>query len=211
MTGNPKKNAALVEALGSSLRSGEHGLKTGPALLVRVLSEGSWREFVTQRGEAVRYDRFEDFVIKQPLKGLGASMRLIEKLVESIDDPAQRSEAQGLLEAATQRQHGGDRHSKAFKLHNIQLEGRAEDDSQSAPSGTSRAAGLRRLRKDRPDLHAEVLAGALTTHAAMVKAGFRRRMVTIPADSPENVAKALRRNLPPEAIAQLAELLSAES
>ena len=33
------------------------------------------------------------------------------------------------------------------------------------PSGTSRAAALRRLRKDRPDLHGRVLAGELSAHA----------------------------------------------
>lgn len=79
----------------------------------------------------------------------------------------------------------------------------------AAPTGTSREAGLRRLRKDRPDLHAEVLAGALSTHAAMVKAGFRRRALTVPVDTPENMARALRRNLPPEAVTELAKLLTA--
>jgi hypothetical protein len=39
------------------------------------------------------------------------------------------------------------------------------------PSGNSRAVFLRRLRKDRPDLHARVLAGELTPHAGMVAAG----------------------------------------
>jgi hypothetical protein len=43
------------------------------------------------------------------------------------------------------------------------------------PSGNSRAAALRRLRKTRPDIHARVLAGELTPHAGMVEAGFRKR------------------------------------
>lgn len=198
MTGNPRKNAALVEALGSSLRSGEHGLKTGPALLVRVLKEESWREFVTQRGEAVEYDQFEDFVARPPLKGLGASMRMIGKLVDSLDDPAQRAEAQDLLDRATQRSVGVNQHTEG--LHNIKPLGH--------PSGTSREAGLRRLRKDRPDLHAEVLAGHLSTHAAMVQAGFRRKSVTVPIDDPEHTARALRRNLDPEALAEVARLIT---
>jgi hypothetical protein len=41
------------------------------------------------------------------------------------------------------------------------------------PSGTSRAAALRRLRKARPDLHARVLAGEISAHAGMIAAGFR--------------------------------------
>ncbi|MFD5508180.1 hypothetical protein ACFWIB_10450 [Streptomyces sp. NPDC127051] len=194
-------SAHLVDALGSALRSGDHGLKAVPGLLKRVLQEGAWRSFVTQRGERVEYDRFEDFVVRPPLKGLGASVELVRTLIRND------AEALDLFDVAVQGGHGGNRHSDSFKLHNIQL----EEEKATAPSGTSREAGLRRLRKDRPDLHADVLAGTLTTHAAMVKAGFRRRMVTIPADTPENVAKALRRNLPPEAIAQLAQLLTAES
>jgi hypothetical protein len=80
--------------------------------------------------------------------------------------------------------------------------------SAHAPSGTSREAGLRRLRKDRPDLHAEVLAGRLSAHGAMVRAGFRRKTVTVPLDKPENTAKALRRSLDPEALATVARLLT---
>lgn len=43
------------------------------------------------------------------------------------------------------------------------------------PTGTSVDAALRRLRKDRADLHARVLAGEISAHAAMVEAGFRKR------------------------------------
>lgn len=191
---NLKKNANLVEALGSSLRSGDHGLKAVPGLVKRVLAEDAWRSFLTQRGELVEYERFEEFVATPPLKGLGASLDLVRTLVR--DDPL----ALDLFDQATQGGHGGDRHSESFKLDNIQLEGH--------PAGTSRAAGLRRLRKDRPDLHAEVLAGTLSTHAAMVKAGFRRRKISIPIGTPADAAKALRRNLEPEQIKELVKLLA---
>ena len=40
--------------------------------------------------------------------------------------------------------------------------------------GNSSAAFLRRLRKDRPDIHARVLAGKLTPQAGMVEAGYRK-------------------------------------
>lgn len=45
-------------------------------------------------------------------------------------------------------------------LYNIQ-------DSFKAPTGTSRQAGLRRLRKDRPDLLQQVLDKGLTVNEAM--------------------------------------------
>ncbi|MFD6360166.1 hypothetical protein ACFWFX_09965, partial [Streptomyces roseolus] len=79
------------------------------------------------------------------------------------------------------------------------------------PSGTSKEAGLRRLRKDRPDLHADVLAGRLSTHSAMVKAGFRKRKISVPVSSPEDAAKAIKRNLDPEQVKELARLLTDDS
>jgi len=42
----------------------------------------------------------------------------------------------------------------------------------------------------------------------MVKAGFRRRSATVPMDTPANTAKALRRNLEPGQIKELAKLLA---
>jgi hypothetical protein len=43
------------------------------------------------------------------------------------------------------------------------------------PSGTSAAAAVRRLERQRPDLLDRVLAGDLSAHAAMLAAGFRKR------------------------------------
>jgi hypothetical protein len=39
------------------------------------------------------------------------------------------------------------------------------------PEGNAKAAALRKLRKDAPELHAKVLAKEMTAHAAMVQAG----------------------------------------
>ena len=45
------------------------------------------------------------------------------------------------------------------------------------PWGNRAAYALRRLRRDRPDIHARVLAGELSPHAGMVEAGFRKKTV----------------------------------
>ena len=196
MTGDPLKIAGgVVESLGSALRSGEHGLTTAPKLLLRTLREGSWREFVTQRGEQVRHEQFDQFVTTPPLKGLGATPHLVDKIVEAIEDDAERAAAQDLLDAARKRPTG-------------RPKGSVSNSNTSRPTGTTQAAALRRLRKDAPELHAEVLAGRLSAHAAMVQAGFRRKTVSVPVDTPEAVAKALRKNLKPEDIAALVKLLN---
>ncbi|WP_049566912.1 hypothetical protein [Streptomyces sp. SBT349] len=182
-----KANAVLVEALGSSLRRGGNALQDVPGLLKRILEEEAWKEFVTPRGELVMYAEVEDFVRTSPSRGLGADPDMVRRLIQR--DPVTLD----LFDRAMQRRPG-----RPETLSNRQ---------DSAPAGTTRTAALRRLRKDRPDLHGEVLAGHLSAHAAMVKAGFRRRTVSVPVDKPEAAAKALRRNLSKTDLAELARLL----
>lgn len=186
MTDRLKVNANLVEALGSALREGDHSLGTVPGLVKRVLREESWQEFVTQRGEHVRHERFVDFVAAQPLRGIGASVDLVRRIV--ADDV----EALDLLDRALKNPA----HVHA-DVNNINVR----------PTGTSKDYALRRLRKDAPELHAGVLAGRLSAHAAMVQAGFRPKTFTVRADSAEDVAATLRRRLPPEVLNELVELL----
>lgn len=100
---------------------------------------------------------------------------------------------------------GNNQHTKKeVNLDNIQ------DDKIKAPTGTSRAAGLRRLEKDRPDLLAEVIAGKMAVNGAMVEAGFRKKTVSIPVDV-KAIAAKLRRALSQDQIQQLIELLQAEN
>jgi hypothetical protein len=74
-------------------------------------------------------------------------------------------------------------------------------DTTDRPDGNAAAAGLRRLRKDRPDLHQRVIAGEMTTHAAMVDAGFRTRTITVPFDMNKAAEAILRHFTPEQAIA----------
>lgn len=136
-------------------------------------------------------------------------MRLIEKLIDSIDQTEERMEAFDLLGQAMNPEKGGDRRSEYFRTDIIRSEN-SDGSTEKDAGGTSREAGLRRLRKDRPDLHIEVVAGRLSTHAAMVRAGFRKRKISIPVGAPADTAKALRRNLEPDQIAELVQLLTAD-
>lgn len=197
VTADPLRgNAHLVDALGSALRSGEHGLSTVPGLLKRVLAEESWREFITQRGEHVIHQRFAEFVVAKPLKGIGASVDLIRRVLEAFPDKAEAAKARDLLDRALQN---------PAHLHH--------DDNivqVKAPQGNARDRALRKLRSDAPELHAEVLAGNLTAHGAMVKAGFRLRTLTV-QPNPAAAARTLRKHLTAEQCAELAWLLTHET
>lgn len=74
------------------------------------------------------------------------------------------------------------------------------------PTGTSVERALLRLGEQRPDLHAQVLAGTKSAHAACVEAGFRRRTITVPVDVERAVA-TLRRHFSADEIAQMVRLL----
>lgn len=193
MTDPLKQNATLVEALGSSLRRGDHALGTVPDLLKRILREEAWREFVTQRGELVEHARFVDFVTTPPLKGLGGTVDLLRRIISGD------TEALDLLDRALQMPAG--RPKNADVISNNDPPGR---------HGTSKGYALRRLRKDAPELHAEVLAGRISAHAAMVSAGFRRRTLSVRLDEPESAAKALRKHMTPDQLQALVRLLSQE-
>jgi hypothetical protein len=187
----PKGNAVLVEALGSALRRGGNALEDVPDLLKRVLEEESWREFVTPRGELVRHERFVDFVTTAPTQGIGASVDLVRRIVK--DDP----ESLDLLDRALQNAEGGSPEQRATVANS----------NSGRPSGTTQAAALRRLRKDAPSLHSEVLAGRLSAHAAMVQAGFRPKTISVPVGRPESIAAALRKHLDADGLARLIRLL----
>ena len=51
------------------------------------------------------------------------------------------------------------------------------DVTNISPRSDTVPYAIARLRKDRPDIHARVLAGELSPHAGMVEAGFRKRAV----------------------------------
>jgi len=191
----------VVRDLGRALSRGQAGLSSVRSLIRVVVRDGSWRAFsAPDTGELVTYEEgaFLRFVGASPPHGLGTDAATLERLCGGD------MEALAALEAATQRRQGGDRRSADFRASN----GGFDSTPGRAGSG-SRQQALRRLRVARPDLHARVVAGELSAHAAMVAAGYRARTVPVPLD-PERAARTLARALSPEALASLARYLAQE-
>jgi hypothetical protein len=182
----------VVDALGKAMLDGKAGLSSVPGLVLRVIDEGLWRERVIVRtGEVVCFDRFSDFVSTPPLEGLGADLATLKRMcadnprvLDALDQVAQQTQVQG---------------QRNDLVDNI-------NDVANSPDGTSREAALRKLRKDRPDLHARVLNEELTPHAAMLEAGFRKKTMTLPTGI-EDLAATLVRKLTPEQVQQLISYL----
>jgi hypothetical protein len=178
----------VVSAFGSACVYGDNTLENVPGLLKRLLDEHLWQDFVTPRGEVVHHDRFIEFLNTPPTHGVGASVDLVKRMISNDKD------ARTMLDEALEGRQG----TRSDLVDNI---------NEVRPGGTSLDAGLRRLRKHRPDLHAEVLAERMSTHAAMVQAGFRPKTATIRISDAESAAQTLRRAMPPDVVTELAYLL----
>lgn len=187
---NLRAHANLNDMLGQSMRAGGAGLRHVPELVKECIRDDTWREFVTKLGKHVEHERFEDFVAAQPLAGIGGTMELLQDLCRGD------TEALDLLDQVAQQPAGGDRRSDDFKRDIVTLD--------PNPRGNSESGALRRLRKDAPELHAEVLAGHMSAHRAMVQAGFRKKTITLPVD-PEAFAKSIARYFTDEQFTTLLE------
>jgi len=187
---DPKANAVLVDALGSALQRGGHALGTVPELLKRVLAEESWRKFVTKRGEEVSHERFAEFVVTPPLRGLGATVDLVKRVVAG-DPEAEKA----LRDVLKDQGHRSDIRNNVTEVEVV--------------TGNARAYALDRLAREAPELHAQVLAGKMSAHAAMVKAGFRPRTFTVRPE-PKSAARTLRKYMTADQLAELVRLLTQE-
>jgi hypothetical protein len=184
---NLRERALLVDALGSAIADGGMSLGQVPELLCKVLKDGVWREFETQLGKHVTYDRFEDFVTTPPLSGLGANIDIVKRIV--ADDPV----AKDLLDEAMKKPTGGDRRSATIRFRTRSL-----IETSGPESNTSQRPDrkLRRLRKDFPDLHEQVLQGKMTINAAAVQAGIYPFQMTVNLNSAKSAATLVARASP---------------
>ena len=190
------ENDEVVRCLQNALDEGEHGLSVVPGLIKRVIREDCWRERKVDvlQGREVVFRSFAEFLAERPPEGLGATLAQVKRLC--ADDP----EAMDLIDQATHNRVG-----RPETFDNVQ-----DYQPPRAPTGNSPEAALRRLRKERPDLHGQVLTGELSAHAAAVQAGFRPRTITVPLD-PEKMARAIRRRLSEDELDVLLEALEAAS
>lgn len=182
----------VVSCLGQAMLDGESGLKNVPGLLLRVINEDLWQErVIAQTGERATFRRFVDFVATKPLEGLGADLPTLKRLC--ADNPA----ALDALDRVTVQSPGRPKTENRNNVTNYEEPDR----------GNRADYALRKLRADAPDMHARVLAGELSPHAAMVEAGYRKKNYQIPAE-PEAAARALLRKFTADELQQIVEIIA---
>ena len=189
------ENDVFVSELRWAIRQGETGLGGVPGLLKRILKEERWKKRVVQKtGEIIEFKTFREFVTTPPLEGLGADLDLINRICYAD------AESVSLLDRETTGKPGGDKKSEQYNL----TVDNVNSGLPERPTGNALRYALRRLRRERPELHERVLGQELSANAAMIEAGFRDKTITVPID-PERAARSIKRHFTP---AQQAELIS---
>jgi hypothetical protein len=140
-----------------------------PQTTREVLTTGAWRERF-EMGRRIQFDSFVDFITAPTSKG-GCGWepnKVTELLRKSGDDEACR-----MWETAIKAREID---ARTPDLRSVGQHGKYSDKEGSATfHGRGSDYALARLRKDRPDIHARVLAGELSAHAGMIEAGFRKK------------------------------------
>jgi hypothetical protein len=201
---NNKERARLVDALGSAIADGETSLGQVPQLLRKILENDAWKEFETSMGKHVTYTRFEDFVFKPPLDGLGANLDLVKEIVSGD------IELQKLLAKALRDTHGGDRKSETAKEEIKKSTGLFDfREIEEKPKKKQDQYGKRILHLERkaPELYAQVVAGEKTVYAASIEAKIDHPTMTVTLDSPKS-AQSLVAKASPEFLDELRRLLN---
>jgi hypothetical protein len=140
--------------------------------LINFKDRGYWKQLHDRSGAP--FLSWEDYVQCPPPYGLGMILTIADAVMTETDDRRLLADVYRTIDArdrANQRPAGGDRRSEKYRTNLYAKNGGIQSE---APTGTSRAAALRRLRKDRPDIHARVMAGEISAHAGMIEAGFRK-------------------------------------
>lgn len=150
-----------------------------------MLKRGSWKKFRTPNGNEVRHDRFADFVVAPRPSGIETTTDDLRRIV------------------------GDDTEAKRLLGNALKCQG-ARSDLRRIPTEVEQERGsaydLERLSREAPELYGAVERKELSPNAAAIKAGMRPRRFTVSAD-PESAARTLKKQLTPEQITQLKELL----
>lgn len=184
-------NGQMGRALYSAIRDGK-AIENIPGLVKLIIKEQCWKRLLIEStGEVKEYTNFAEYITTPPPEGLGTDIETLWRLCGND------IEAQTAIDEVTKRGNGGNNnpngiggksHKTIDNVDNIHI-----DNIPDRPDGTTRQAGIRRLRTQRPDLHTRVLAHEISVHAAMIEAGFRPKTVTIPID-PKRAAKTIKQH-----------------
>ena len=165
---NDIEKGQLAKSTIQCFQRADGSLSNFPGLLKRVIEEKAW-ECRINNGREIRLHSLRELITLPPIEGWGQDPQKIEDLL--------RNETEILpMYREAMKEQGGDRKSEQFKpkCNNITVRS-----SEGKATGTSRAYTLERLKKNEPELFAEVVKGSLSANAAAIKAGWRKLLTPL--------------------------------
>lgn len=176
-------------------------------LLYAIVHEGTWKRVETERGTC--HGTFTAFIEAGQPFGLGTNpneLRKLLKLQHPGEGVAEIAERMAWLRGEVERLLGGD--IPAAPAHGEVGKGRLRE-SATLSKRRDATAITARLKRDDPKLAERVVTGEVSPNAAARQMGWRRPRIVV--SSPERVAEALRRVMPPEDLARLVVILGGSS
>jgi hypothetical protein len=157
--------------------------------LAELVSSGAWRRFRMPNGEIVEHASLVEMVRTERNRGLGMVPEALVAMLEKSNFQAAAHKLQRDLRD---------------EVPAAAEQGRPKKGSDTTFMQGERGSSyeLARLKRDRPDLAAQVVDGDLTAHAAAIQAGIRPRRASIRIDSPTNAVRGLLRHFTAEQISQ---------
>ena len=182
------ENAVIVDAACQAITYGGSSLEEIPHFIKKIINENRWqRRYVKHLGELIEFDSFEEFITTAPPEGMDTSIQRIKDLCQH--DTKVRELINIEITKKPGAPVGNTNASKEETNHNNIMNCL----DTKAVQGTSLDYTLRRLRKEAPELHAEVINKAMTPNAAAVKAGFRVTPIQLNPVDPIKAAQTVRR------------------
>jgi hypothetical protein len=155
---SPGDKQGIVQGLWTSVNNGGAALVRVPKIIRTLLETEAWRDREVD-GRPYHNDSFLQFITTKPLQGCGWPVEKVRALLK--DEP----EVDAMFRDAITAAKGTNQYTKQDS-DNITIH---------PERGTSRAYVLSRLKRERPDLFARVVAGEMSANAAAIKAGFRKQ------------------------------------
>lgn len=160
----------FISNLQSMLREFSHVSDSVPHGVKIILQQNLWQEREPAPGKLSKkkFKNFKEFCEAATPFGLNTPFEYVLNICKPYNDVLD------LIDEANRNNLGenfGAYNKDNRGLHNVQT---------PTPTGNTKEAGLRRLRKDRKDLHEQVLKNEISVNEAMIKAGFRKKMISMP-------------------------------
>jgi hypothetical protein len=173
------------------------GDRLTPAL-AQVVESGYWRSFEHPLQGLQEFETFETYCIEWIRFTAEAVLAILQ--ASQFKSAARTVKAELLLGLEPLKTNGTNRHSDSSYGNTI-----AKDEGIDCNTADR---VVQRLKRDNPQLAQQVINGTTTAHAAAIKAGHRKKRITMQPDDPHRMARAIRNGSTPETIQELIRLLS---